>query len=222
MSNKATSARPGQTSSPARETPENAGPAPVVRTVRAKLVVISGPSGAGKTSICNALLERLPDVAWSVSATTRPPRGNEATGQSYNFVEPEVFERMRAAGEFLETAEYLGQRYGTPARPVNEALSQGRDVIMEIDVQGGVQVARQIPESVRVFVLPPTMESLKARLEGRQTESEAQLRQRLAVADGEIGFARDSGCYPYFVVNDDLGTTVQEILRIIEEERKPS
>ncbi|MFH0981265.1 MAG: guanylate kinase [Planctomycetota bacterium] len=196
------------------------GAAPAARRNKAKLIVVSGPSGTGKTSICNALLERLPGAVWSVSATTRPPRGNEAKGCSYDFVSREEFERCKAAGAFLETAEYCGQSYGTPAEPVYQALARGCDVIMEIDVQGGVQAARRVPESVRIFVLPPTMESLKARLAGRATESEEQLRQRLAAADGEIGFARDSGAYPYFVVNDDLEFTVTDILKMIEQERQ--
>ncbi len=187
---------------------------------KARLVVISGPSGAGKTSICDALLERLPNAVWSVSATTRPLRGKETAGKNYNFVSSEEFARRKTAGAFLETAEYLGHSYGTPAEPVSQALVRGCDVVMEIDVQGGVQVAQRVPNSVRIFVLPPTMESLKARLAGRNTESEEQLRKRLEVADGEIGFARDSGCYSYFVVNDDLEDTVTNILKIIEQERK--
>ena len=195
----------------------------VLNPRKAKLVVISGPSGTGKTSICNALLTRLPGAVWSVSATTRPPRGNEAAGNSYDFISAEEFERRKAAGQFLETAEYVGHWYGTPAGPVNTALAQGRDVIMEIDVQGGLQVAQRMPASVRIFVLPPTMDSLKARLAGRKTESEEQLKKRLAAADGEIGFARDSKAYQHFVVNDDLEATVAEVMEIIEMERgKPT
>ena len=180
---------------------------------RGLLVVISGPSGAGKTSICDALLTRDPQAVWSVSATTRPPRGGEAGGSSYEYT-------SRERGEFLEWAEYVGQLYGTPAAPVFEAREAGRDVVMEIDVQGGAQVAERVPESVRVFVLPPTMESLKARLEGRRTESAEQLSKRLAEADGEIGFARDSGKYNHFVVNDVLEDTIEEIAGIIEAERE--
>jgi guanylate kinase len=184
-----------------------------------KLIVVSGPSGTGKTSICDALLERLPSAVWSVSATTRPPRGDEASGRNYSFVSREEFERLEAEGAFLETAEYVGHRYGTPAQPVKDALTRGCDVIMEIDVVGGVQVAERVPDSVRIFVLPPTMESLKARLEGRATESREQLHKRLTKADGEIAFARDSGGYAHFVVNDELEATITEIMDIIEQER---
>lgn len=188
------------------------------RPGRGKLIVISGPSGAGKTSICNALLARDPEAVWSVSATTRPPRGQEKSGSSYEYISREEFDARRERGEFLEWAEYVGHLYGTPAKPVDLAIKAGKNVIMEIDVQGGAQVADRVPESIRVFVLPPTMESLKARLEGRQTESAEQLTRRLAEADGEIGFARDSGRYRHFVVNDVLEDTVAEIEGIIGSE----
>ena len=183
-----------------------------------KLIVISGPSGAGKTSICRALLERVPNTSWSVSATTRPMRPGDVNGESYEFVTAEEFARREAEGEFLESAEYVGHRYGTPRRPVEEAVGRGENVVLEIDVQGGMQVAARMPESVRVFVLPPSPESLRARLEGRRTEAEEQLVKRLAEADGEIATARDSGCYQHFVVNDILETTIEEVRRIVLEE----
>lgn len=126
---------------------------------------------------------------------------------------------MVAAGELLEHAQYLGNRYGTPRKPVEEALAAGVTVIMEIDVQGGAQVARAMPESIRVFVLPPTMETLKARLEGRQTETLALQEKRLAEADGEIGFARSSGVYDYFITNDILKDSVDRVLAIIDKEK---
>ena len=185
---------------------------------RGKLIVISGPSGAGKTSICNALLEQLPGAVWSVSVTTRPMRAGEVSGRSYAFVSGEEFERRRVAGEFLEHATYVGHRYGTPRGPTEEALMRGRHVIMEIDVQGGMQVASKVPESIRIFVLPPDRESLQARLEGRKTEAKEQLAKRLAEADGEIAFARDGGAYQHFVVNDVLEATIGEVRRMIEQE----
>lgn len=185
---------------------------------RGCLVVISGPSGAGKTSICNALLERLPNATWSVSCTTRPKRPNEVDGRNYRFVSREAFEGMRDRGEFLESAEYVGNLYGTPMGPVREAVGRGRCVILEIEVQGGMQVAERMPESIRVFVLPPTRETLEARLRGRRTESQEQMARRLAEADGEIGAARDSGSYQHFVTNDVLDDTVDEVLDIIRRE----
>ena len=187
---------------------------------RGCLIVISGPSGAGKTSICKALLEGLLDTVWSVSVTTRPPRSGEVNGDSYQFVSRAEFDAKEKAGELLENAEYIGHRYGTPRRPVEEALKVGRNVVMEIDVQGGMQVAEKMPESVRIFVMPPNMASLRARLEGRRTEAAEQLAKRLAEADGEIAIARDSGCYSHFVVNDVLEMTVEQVKRIIEQERK--
>ncbi len=125
---------------------------------------------------------------------------------------------MVARGELLEHAEYLGEWYGTPRGPVEEAVAGGQVIIMEIDVQGGAQVAERMPESIRVFVLPPTMETLKARLAGRKTENEALQAKRLAEADGEIAFARSRGYYPHFITNDILEDSVNEIMRIIQEE----
>ncbi|MEK6676084.1 MAG: guanylate kinase [Planctomycetota bacterium] len=185
-----------------------------------KLIVISGPSGAGKTSICNALLEQIPDTVWSVSATTRPIRGAEVSGRSYEFIASREFERRLDAGDFLETAEYVGHWYGTPRRPVEEALEQGKNVVLEIEVQGGIQVAAKIPAAILIFVLPPNMESLRARLEGRKTEAKEQLVKRLAEADGEIATARDSGCYNHFVVNDILEGTIEQVKRIITGENE--
>ncbi len=197
----------------------------VTAVKRGKVVVISGPSGTGKTSICNQLLDKLPNAVWSVSATTRPPRKHEIGGEllpglqaSYDYVSKEEFQAMLDRGEFLESAEYVGHMYGTPRGPVEKALSEGNHVIVEIEVQGGTQVAQQMPESIRVFVLPPTRETLEARLKGRKTESAANLKKRLAQADGEIAVARDSGYYQYFVVNDDLHETVAEIMDIIRKE----
>lgn len=185
---------------------------------RGRLVVVSGPSGAGKTSICKELLRRIPDSRWSVSVTTRPKRGNEVDGQAYRFITREEFERMIGQHKLLEHAEYLGQLYGTPRGPTEAAVAAGAIIIMEIDVQGGAQVAHRVPDSIRIFILPPTVETLQARLEGRQTESDALQQRRLAEADGEIAFARNSGCYQYFITNDILEDSVDRVLRIIQQE----
>ena len=190
------------------------------RTSGGLLIVISGPSGTGKTSICNALLKDLPDTIWSVSATTRPPREGEVSGQSYEFISPDEFARCKEANEFLECAEYVGHQYGTPRAPVLNALERGQNVVLEIDVQGGMQVAKSMPESVRIFVLPPDQDSLRSRLEGRNTEAKEQMMKRLARADGEITIARDSGCYQHFVVNDVLDKTIEDVKRIIQQERR--
>ena len=123
-----------------------------------------------------------------------------------------------AAGEFLESAEYIGEKYGTPLRPVEEALARGQNVVMEIDVQGGMKVAEKMPDSIRIFVLPPDAQSLKARLEGRRTEAAEQLTRRLAKADGEIAVARDSGCYQHFVINDVLDVTITQVIEIVQKE----
>ena len=183
------------------------------------LLVISGPSGTGKTSICKGVLERVPEAVWSVSITTRRPRGTERPGDSYEFVSADEFQRRHDAGDLLESAEYVGNRYGTPRAPVVTALTQGKVVVMEIDVQGAIQVAERMPDAICIFVMPPNRESLRARLEGRNTEAEEQLRRRLAEADGEIAVARDSGCYQHFVVNDILEDTIDAVIDIINEHR---
>jgi len=186
---------------------------------RGLLVVVSGPSGAGKTTICRALQSRLPEAVWSVSATTRSPRVGEVHGRDYYFVSRDEFERMVQAGELLEWAEYVGNLYGTPAEPVRRHVADGKVVLMEIDVQGGRQIAEKVPDSVRIFLLPPSDEELARRLKGRKTESPEQQQRRLELARREIALAKQWGCYQHYVINDTVDRAVEQIFRIIETER---
>jgi guanylate kinase len=193
--------------------------APRTAARRGLLLVISGPSGSGKSTVCHELLRRVPDAVWSVSATTRAPRGQEADGRDYYFVSRQRFEEMVRAGELLEWAEYVGNLYGTPREPVEKALAAGRVVVMEIDVQGGRQIAERMPDSVRVFLLPPSDEELRRRLAGRRTDTPEQQQKRLAAARQEIERARQWSCYRYFLVNETVERTVQDVIRIVEAER---
>ncbi|HLB36573.1 MAG TPA: guanylate kinase [Gemmatimonadales bacterium] len=181
------------------------------------LLILSSPSGAGKTTITKALLAAREDLGFSVSATTRSPRPGEADGVDYYFLTPGEFERRRAAGAFLEWAEYGGQRYGTLAAEVDRVLGQGRHVILDIEVQGARQVRERRPDVVSIFVLPPSVEELVARLGGRGTDRPADLEQRLRRAVDELGEAHH---YDYLVVNDDRTQAVAEVAAIIDAESR--
>jgi len=188
---------------------------------KGKLIVISGPSGVGKSSIVREVLTRTGAV-FSVSATTRRPRPGEVDGREYHFVDRQTFEQMIARGELLEWAEVFGDYYGTPAKQVREAIDAGKTVILEIDIQGGLQVHEKHPEATFVLILPPSEAELRRRLAGRGTEATRALQQRLAKAAEEIRTARDSGVYTHLVVNDDLERAIQEVVEIVtQESRQP-
>ena len=183
------------------------------------LLIISGPSGVGKTTICKHLVERL-EAVLSVSTTTRPRRDNEIEGQDYHFVTRPEFERLLEQGAFLEYAQvYGGQYYGTPAEPVVQALGAGRVVILEIEIEGTIQVMRRFPDAVGIYVLAPTPTELQGRLVGRQKDSAEAIRERLSKADGEIRYAYDSGVYRHFIVNQTVQDTVDAIVRIVREKQ---
>lgn len=178
-----------------------------------KLFVVSGPSGVGKGTLVYLVREQRPDLGLTVSATTRQPRPGEVDGVSYHFLTNDDFDRRVEAGEFLEWANVHGNRYGTLASEVDRNLSAGKSVILEIDVQGALNVRKVFPDAVLVFIEPPSMEVLEQRLRGRETESEESLRLRLADAAGELELAPR---YDERIVNDDLERATSELLQVLE------
>ncbi|MDX2148457.1 MAG: guanylate kinase [Planctomycetota bacterium] len=167
------------------------------------LVIISGPSGVGKTTITRGVERAIPGSVFSVSCTTRPKTAADVEGVDYRFIDDATFESMKAAGEFLETAGVYGKKYGTPKAWVFEQLRRGRVVILEIDVQGAVQVKRHIPQAFAIFILPPNEDALLTRLRARQREDEASIQRRFLAARGEIALAKSSGVYNAMVTNED-------------------
>ena len=182
------------------------------------LLVLSAPSGAGKTTLARRFVAETPDAVFSVSATTRPPRGAERDGVDYHFLPPERFEAMVRAGGFAEWAEVHGRRYGTPRENVESALREGRVAVFDIDVQGGAQIEAAWPrQTATVFVLTPTPAELERRLRGRSTDSDEAIRARLAAARAEV--SRGAARYRYLLVNDDLEAALWRLRAIAAHER---
>ena len=184
---------------------------------RGLLIVVSGPSGAGKGTICKEYLKNHPDTYLSVSATTRAARAGEVDGESYHFYTAETFERMIADKELLEWAVFCDNYYGTPRAGVENALSAGRDVILEIDVQGAMSVRAHYPEGVYTFVLPPSPEVLYERLKGRGTESEEVIQKRISKAAGELSYLPK---YNYCLLNASLAEAVEDFEAVVRAERR--
>ncbi|MGB9803015.1 guanylate kinase [Desulfofundulus sp.] len=180
------------------------------------LMVLSGPSGAGKGTVCRALLEKQPGIHLSISATTRKPRAGEVDGVNYFFVSREKFQRMIDAGELLEWAEIYGNYYGTPLKSVEENLARGEDVLLEIDVQGGLQVKRKFPSAVLVFLLPPSRAALVERLTGRGTDPIEEIQRRLHWANTELKFLFS---YDYIVINRKIEEAVATLQSILVAEK---
>jgi guanylate kinase len=182
--------------------------------------VVAAPSGTGKTTVCRAVLERDPQVTLSVSHTTRKPREGERHGEHYYFVDAAEFRRLNEQAAFLEHAEYGGQMYGTSHAALSEQLErEGRDVILEIEVQGAAQIRERREDARFIFLLPPDMGELERRLRGRGTDAADAIERRLAMADRELEAIR---FFDYAVVNDDLEETIAAVLRIIAAERNGS
>ena len=180
------------------------------------LIVISGASGTGKGTVCKKILADLPKVAYSISATTRKPRPGEVDGREYYFLGVEEFKTWIAEEKFLEYAEVYGNFYGTPLNKIEERLNRGEDILLEIDVQGALNVKQKCPEGVYIFLLPPSLTELKRRIEGRGTETPESLSRRLknAVAEIKIGLN-----YDYVVVNDTIDNAAAQIKTILAAER---
>jgi len=187
-----------------------------LRADKGILIVLSGPSGVGKGTVCKALCQHVKDLVYSVSATTRPPRQGEVEGVNYFFRSKEQFQAMIARNELLEWAEYVGQYYGTPRKFVEDSLNAGKDIILEIDVQGALKVKQQCPDGVFIFLLPPSLVELRNRIETRGTESEESIRHRLSVAVEELRMIEH---YDYAIVNDEVDAACSRIQSIIVAER---
>ncbi|MCR5176350.1 MAG: guanylate kinase [Anaerovibrio sp.] len=180
------------------------------------LIVISGPSGTGKGTVCDVLRKNNPDIAYSVSATTRASRPGEKNGVNYYFHTREEFERMIENGELLEWAEVYGNYYGTPLKKIEEKLAQGIDILLEIDTQGAMNVKKKCPDGLFIFLVPPSLTELEKRLNGRGTETQESLDRRLGSAVAEIEMGKE---YRYVVVNKSVETAANEIAEIIKAER---
>jgi guanylate kinase len=180
------------------------------------LLVVSGPSGAGKGTICKALLNKNDDIKLSVSATTRKPRNGEVHGVNYFFIEKEEFTKMIENGEFLEYAQIYDNFYGTPKSAIIECLEKGQDVILEIEMQGARQIKEVYPEGVFIFVLPPSLEELKSRIVGRGTETVEEIEKRFSCAFEEINQIVN---YDYFIINEDIEKSVNDVEAIISAEK---
>ena len=184
----------------------------VQKKTRGQLIVLSGPSGVGKSTVISELLGQRQDIYFSVSFTTRQPRVGEADGVNYNFVDRAEFERMIAAGELLEHAEYVGNYYGTSLKVIQEKVAAGTDVLLDIEVQGAAKVRAKCPEAVLIFIIPPSFEELSRRLRGRNTDSEETIAGRLRKAREEY---RQIPSYDYLVVNDKVSAAAAEIIAIL-------
>lgn len=187
-----------------------------VKTERGELIVLSGPSGVGKSTVISELLHNRPDIHFSVSFTTRKPRPGEVDGVNYNFVSRDEFEQMIRDGDLLEFAEYVGNYYGTSLKVIRDKLEHGIDVLLDIEVQGAAAVRAKCPDAVLIFIIPPSWDELARRLRGRNTDTPEVIEHRLETARAEC---RERTKYDYIVVNNDVVTAADEIRSILTAER---
>lgn len=179
------------------------------------LIVVSGPSGTGKGTVCSALLAKHKEIAYSISATTRQPRTGEVDGVNYYFLAKNVFEKMIEDGELLEWAEVYGNYYGTPLKKIQERLADGQDILLEIDTQGAMSVKEKFPDEIYIYIMPPSLKELERRLKTRGTDSAESIERRLKSAAGEMEIAER---YNYIVVNEQVEQAVNQIAAIVDAE----
>ncbi len=181
------------------------------------LIVVSGPSGAGKGTICDALRQRFPNIHYSISMTTRNPRPGEVNGTNYYFTTNEHFEELLTQDAFLEHAKVYDHYYGTPKKYVYQMLQEGKHIMLEIDIQGAMQVKEKYPQCVLIYIVPPSKAVLEARLRGRHTDSDEVIAGRLAKASAELEWISK---YDYLIINDDLNTAIEDAAAVLQAEEK--